>query len=105
MSVRILAAICRAGDLSLAQEKEMKKDHKLFFAIPFDAATKNLYAHICDRIRREYPAITTVIGNQEVGPSPEYSDFASFKAQNRELSKQFVAQIMALFIARSRYFR
>jgi nucleoside 2-deoxyribosyltransferase len=72
----------------------MKTGHKLFFAIPFDSATKNLYNHICRRIRKQYPAVTTVVGNQEVGPSPKYSDFASFKAQNRELTKQFVAQIM-----------
>ena len=72
----------------------MKTGHKLFFAIPFDSATKNLYDRICRKIRKRYPEVTTVIGNQEVGPSPEYSDFASFKAQNRELTRQFVAQIM-----------
>jgi hypothetical protein len=72
----------------------MEKDHKLFFAIPFDSATKNLYERIGNRIREQYPKVTTVIGNQEVGPSPEYSDLASFKAQNRELTRQFVAQIM-----------
>lgn len=72
----------------------MKTGHKLFFAIPFDSATKNLYERICGKIRKRYPKITTVIGNEEIGPSPEYSDFASFKAQNRELNRQFVAQIM-----------
>jgi hypothetical protein len=72
----------------------MKTDHKLFFAIPFDSATKNLYDRICSKIRKRYPAVTTVIGNQEIGPSPEYSSFASFKAQNRELTRQFVNQIM-----------
>jgi hypothetical protein len=35
-----------------------------------------------------------VIGNKQVSPSPQYSDFASFKAQNRELTEQFVTQIM-----------
>ncbi|MBE9569604.1 MAG: hypothetical protein IMF11_03195, partial [Proteobacteria bacterium] len=72
----------------------MKTRHKLFFAIPFDSATKNLYDRICRNIRKRYPEITTVIGNEEVGPSPEYSDFASFKTQNRELTRQFVTQIM-----------
>lgn len=72
----------------------MKTGHKLFFAIPFDSATKNLYDRICRKIKKQFPEITTVIGNQEVGPSPEYSDFASFKAQNRELTRQFVAQII-----------
>ena len=73
----------------------MKTDHKLFFAIPFDAATKNLYKSISAKIKKKYPTITTVIGNEEIGPSPKYSDFASFKAQNKELTRQFVAQIVA----------
>jgi len=71
----------------------MKKKHKLFFAIPFDSASKNLYGRVCREIRKRYPTVTTVIGNEEVGPSQEYSNIASFKAQNRELTKQFVAQI------------
>jgi len=71
----------------------MKPAYKLFFAIPFDSATKNLYDRVCRTIRKQYPSVTTVIGNQEVGPSPMYSDIASFKVQNRELTKQFVAQI------------
>jgi len=72
----------------------MKTGHKLFFAIPFDSATRNLYERISCVIRKRYPAVTTVIGNHQVGPSPQYSDFASFKAQNRELTEQFVSQIM-----------
>jgi nucleoside 2-deoxyribosyltransferase len=71
----------------------MKPDHKLFFAIPFDSATKNLYHRVTRAIRKRYPGVTTVIGNEEVGPSQRYSDIASFKAQNRELTRQFVAQI------------
>jgi len=71
----------------------MKTDHRLFFAIPFDSATKNLYERVCQTIRDQFPNITTVIGNREVGPSPRHSDIASFKAQNRELTKQFVHQI------------
>ncbi len=71
----------------------MKTDHRLFFAIPFDSATKNLYERVCQTIRDQYPNITTVIGNREVGPSQRHSDIASFKAQNRELTKQFVHQI------------
>lgn len=72
----------------------MKTSHRLFFAIPYDSATKNLYDRICHIIRKRYPDVTIVIGSQEIGPSPEYSGIASFKAQNRELTKQFVNQIM-----------
>lgn len=71
----------------------MKTSHTLFFAIPFDSATWNLYDRIRRRIGERYPSVTSVIGNQEVGPSPEYADIASFKAQNRELNRQFVAKI------------
>lgn len=71
----------------------MKSTHKIFFAIPFDAATRNLYERVSDSIRKRYPETATVIGNQEVGPSPTYSDIETFKSQNRELSRQFVTQI------------
>lgn len=71
----------------------MKTTHKIFFAIPFDSSTKNLYDRISNKIRKRYPEVITVIGNQEVGPSPTYSEFASFKAQNMELTRQFVDQI------------
>lgn len=71
----------------------MKTYHKVFFAIPFDSATKNLYERVCRAIRTRYSTVTGVIGNQEIGPSPKYSDIASFKSQNRELTKQFVGQI------------
>lgn len=71
----------------------MKKGHKLFFAIPFDAATKSQYERITKMIRKKYPGITTVIGSNEIGPSKRYSDFKSFKAQNRELHQQFTKQI------------
>ena len=72
----------------------MKKEHKIFFAIPFDSATKNLYKSISDKLRNQYSTITTVIGNQEVGPSQDYSDIVSFKSQNKELTSQFVNKIM-----------
>lgn len=73
--------------------KNMEKTRKLFFAIPFDSATFNQYEHISVQIRNKYADITTVIGNKQIGPSPQYSDIATFKAQNRELNEQFVKQI------------
>jgi hypothetical protein len=72
----------------------MDIDRRLFFAIPFDSATLRLYERVRDKIRRKYPRMTVEIGSAEVGPSPEYSDIASFKAQNRELNQQFVAKIL-----------
>lgn len=71
----------------------MKTSHRLFFAIPFDTATKNLYKLVRTRIIKRYPDVTIIIGNEEVGPSPIYSNISSFKLQNRELTKQFVTQI------------
>jgi nucleoside 2-deoxyribosyltransferase len=71
----------------------MKNVHKLFFAIPFDSATKNQYERITKQLRDKYPAITTVIGNTESSPSPQYSEITTFKAQNRDLHQQFTKQI------------
>jgi hypothetical protein len=66
---------------------------KVFFAIPFDAATKMLYERVCLAVRQRYQEVTTVVGTKEVGPSPEYSDIAPFKMQNRDLHREFVRQI------------
>ena len=71
----------------------MKRSHKIFFAIPFDSATTQLYRRVTKRLRQRYKEVKTVIGNEEVGPSVSYSSIATFKAQNRELTEQFVAQI------------
>src|SRR5437763_17202593 len=70
-----------------------KRTHRIFFAIPFDSATSKLYERIRQSLRRSYPTLVIIIGNKEVGPSPYYSDIASFKAQNRELTDQFVSEI------------
>jgi hypothetical protein len=71
----------------------MKPSHKIFFAIPFDSATKQLYRRVTKDLRKRYKKLSTIIGNEEVGPSASYSSIATFKAQNRELNQQFVSQI------------
>ncbi|MFA6571111.1 MAG: hypothetical protein WCT77_07725 [Bacteroidota bacterium] len=71
----------------------MKEEYKIFFAIPFDSATYNLYEKIRDRIRGNYKdksfGISITIGNKEVGPSPVICEINTFKAHNRELNDQF----------------
>ena len=71
----------------------MKRSHTIFFAIPFDSATKQLYDGVEKSLRKRYKTLSTIIGNKEAGPSPSYSNIATFKAQNRELNQQFVSQI------------
>jgi hypothetical protein len=71
----------------------MKRSHRIVFAIPFDSATKQLYDRVAKRLRQRYKTLSTIIGTEEVGPSPSYSSIATFKAQNRELNEQFVSQI------------
>ena len=71
----------------------MKAGHRLFIAIPFDAATRNQYDRIAGQLRQRYPDLTVVIAAKEIGPSPEFSEIATFKAQNRELHEQFTNQI------------
>ncbi len=68
--------------------------HKVFFAIPFDTATKKLYERIGERLRQKYNnKVITTIGTKQVQPSPRYSDIATFKAQNREMNEQFFSEI------------
>jgi len=73
----------------------MKRHHKVFIAIPFDAATRDQYRRICEskKIKDKYPNVTWVIGTEQIGPSPELSKVATFKAQNRDLHEQFTHQI------------
>ena len=69
------------------------RQYRIFFAIPFDSATKKLYERITKRLRSHYAGLVTIVGNKEVGPSPFYSSVASFKAQNRQLNEQFFSEI------------
>jgi len=73
----------------------MEKKYRIFFAIPFDSVLMEAYHRISEDINEQYPKLLfpPYIGNKEVGPSPKYSKIATFKAQNRELTNQFVAQI------------
>jgi len=71
----------------------MKTKHKIFFAIPFDSATKALYDRVAVAIGHTFPSVTAVIGSKSVGPPPRYSNIAAFKAQNCDLVSQFVRQI------------
>jgi len=73
----------------------MNQAHKIFFAIPFDTATSAMYGRIAAGLRERFPSVTTVIGTEQVGPSPKYSTLASFRAQNRKLEELFVDQIRA----------
>jgi hypothetical protein len=77
----------------------MKKDYRIFFAIPFDHLTKNIYDDICEELRDKFGThgirLTTVIGNEQIGPSPDYSEILSFKAQNKDLHEQFYKEISA----------
>src|SRR5256885_5592543 len=76
----------------------MNPSHTIFFAIPFDAATKQMYDRVSNKLKGPYPTLKTVIGAKEVKRSEpasdiHYSDIAIFKAQNSDLHHQFVVQI------------
>lgn len=75
----------------------MKKEHKIFFAIPFDKLTLHIYETIQNEIteyfKKQGYALTTVIGNKQMSPSPNYSEIISFRAQNTELHHQFLREI------------
>lgn len=75
----------------------MKTEYKIFFAIPFDNLTKEIYENISvklkDNFANERYALTTIIGKEQVGPTLEYSKILSFRAQNTELQQQFLKEI------------
>jgi aromatic ring-cleaving dioxygenase len=70
----------------------IKTSYRVFFAIPFDTATFEMYERIEGRIRAKF-GVTTFIGTKEIGPSPSYSDIASFKAQNTDMITQMRMEI------------
>jgi hypothetical protein len=72
----------------------MKEHHRIFIAIPFDAATRNQYKTIIERtLKHKYPHVTWVIATEQIGPSLELSAIETFKAQNQDLQQQFTKQI------------
>ncbi|MDD5427720.1 MAG: hypothetical protein PHI58_00590 [Candidatus Omnitrophica bacterium] len=75
----------------------MKNEYKIFFAIPFDSLTQKIYEDICGELTSNFNnkgyALTTVLGNKQIGPSQDYLNIMSFRAQNTELHKQFFKDI------------
>jgi hypothetical protein len=72
----------------------MKPSHRIFFAIPFDAATKEMYDWVRNKLIEHYHGrLSAIIGTKQVGSLKSYSDIATFKAQNSDLHTQFVSQI------------
>lgn len=69
----------------------LKTRRRIFFAIPYDTATKALY----DEVARELGGAgwDVAIGTDHLGPSQELNEIEAFKSQNTELFKQFVDQI------------
>jgi nucleoside 2-deoxyribosyltransferase len=57
-----------------------------------------MYERISKKLKKRHVSLRTVIGTKEVGALKsrsdiDYSDIATFKAQNRDLHHQFVSQI------------
>ncbi len=75
----------------------MKNKYKIFFAIPFDRLTKDVYEEISTELRDIFAAksceLITVIGNKQVGPTQDYLNILSYKAQNNDLHEQFFGDI------------
>lgn len=74
----------------------MKTEYKIFFAIPFDALTKNVYKNISNKLITHFKTqckLTIIIGNSRISSSSDYSDIMTFRAQNTELHRQFFNEI------------
>lgn len=83
-----------------------KKEYKIFFAIPFDNATKGMYKWIIEKLKENYKekeyTLQYIIGKEQIGGEyPKYSDIESFKALNVPLQNQIFKQIAEanIFIA------
>lgn len=75
----------------------IKKDYKIFFAVPFDKITKEEYTKIAEEIKNmQFPdgqSFSVIIGKELISISQEYSDIQSFKNQNVELHRQIFTKI------------
>jgi hypothetical protein len=73
----------------------LRDSYKLFFAIPFDAATRSIYDdYVIPQLRSQYSGkLVCVVGNKQVGESQEYDEIETFKMQNSGLFTHFVTQI------------
>jgi hypothetical protein len=71
--------------------------YKVFVAIPFDVATKSMYESILRHLSDRYgQRLQFLFGTDTViGPSPDYSEIETFKAQNRDLLEQFYLRIVS----------
>jgi len=69
--------------------------YSVFFAFPFDAATRPMYVRIMQRLKRHYRhRFRFVFGNSSViKPSPRFVQIRMFKEQNNDLLKQFLSNI------------
>lgn len=70
-----------------------KKKYKIFFAIPFDAFTHEIYKGIIKKIQSEYRGIECALGKETIAPNSKVDDIQTFKSQNAKLFEQFVRQI------------
>jgi hypothetical protein len=69
--------------------------HQVFFAIPFDAATKPMYERILKSLKKKFDgSFKYIYGNSSViEPSPKFLKIHFFKKQNNDLLKQFLSNI------------
>lgn len=77
--------------------QSMKNEFTIFFAIPFDSLTRDTYEAVRSELTEYYKkngySLTTIVGNERVGPSKRYWEVISFKAQNEDLHRQFIKDI------------
>jgi hypothetical protein len=71
------------------------KTHQVFFAFPFDAATKPMYERILKSLKKRFGrSFQFIYGNSSViEPSPKFQKMYFFKKQNNDLLNQFLSNI------------
>ncbi|HOW28883.1 MAG TPA: hypothetical protein PK876_10345 [Elusimicrobiota bacterium] len=71
----------------------IKSNYRLFLAVPLDVATRKMYEDVAKMLKEKNPALTITVGTAEIGPSPQYSDIETFKAQNLDLFEKYSGEV------------
>lgn len=73
------------------------KSYQIFFAFPFDAATKPMYERIMNSLTKKFKGqFQFIFGNSSIiESSPKFQKIHFFKKQNNDLLQQFLSNIKA----------
>jgi len=92
---QVRACLAFAAQMLANEMVNSNRFYRVFFAIPFDAATMQMYDQIHQHLKDEYgDRLQFAYGTDRfVEPSPDFLRIESFKAQNKDLLGRFYSHI------------